>query len=206
MRCVVNPGYLPMKNSPYMAKTILERLSAGPLPDWHRVEADLRVKQVAAGDCLFMAEERHPYVYFVGQGIIKMVYDTMDGKGWIKAFADEGRFFASLTGLEPHGKTSFSAYAVSDATVEQVPYRTLLDLADSYPNWQRTLRRAFEIYGFHKEKREKELLTLSAAQRYLNFINEREGLATRLTDKDIAAYIRITPVALSRIKKRVRDA
>lgn len=68
-----------------------------------------------------------------------------------------------------------------------------------------TLRRAFEIYGFRKEVREKELLMLSAEQRYLNFIKEREGLAARLTDKDIAGYIRITPVALSRIKRRTRQ-
>lgn len=193
-----------MKNTPCVAKAILENLGSGSLPDWPRVEPDIRVKQVVAGDCLFMADQPHPYVYFVGQGIIKMVYETIDGKDWIKAFAEEGRFFASLTSLKTPGRTSFSAYAASDATVEQMPYQTLLELADTYPVWQRTLRRAFEIYGFYKETREKELLTLSAEQRYANFLKEREGLASRLTDKDIAAYIRVTPVALSRIKRRGR--
>lgn len=135
-----------------------------------------------------------------------MVYETFDGKAWIKAFADEGRFFASLTALEPSGQTSFSAYAVGDAIVEQVPYKALLELAEIHPAWQKALRRAFEIYGFRKEAREKELLTLSPEERYLRFIEQHGGLAMHLSDKDIAGYIRVTPVALSRIKRRVRLA
>lgn len=133
-----------------------------------------------------------------------MVYETMDGNAWIKAFSEEGTFFASLMALEPGGKTSFSTYAVCDTTVEQLPYKVLTELADSHPVWQKVLRRAFEIYGFKKETREKELLTLSPEERYVRFIKDREALAERLTDRDIASYIRVTPVALSRIKRRVR--
>ncbi|PAU78858.1 cyclic nucleotide-binding protein [Halomonas salipaludis] len=183
---------------------VLEQLPSEILPDWHKVDAAVRVKHVRAGDFLFRVEEQHPVVYFVKHGIIKMVYETMDGKAWIKAFAEEGRFFASLTALETNGHTSFSAYAVCNATVEQLPYKVLLELADTHPAWQRALRRAFEIYGFRKETREKELLTLSPEERYVHFIKDRERLAERLADKDIAGYIRVTPVALSRIKRRVR--
>lgn len=194
-----------MTRTPYIAQVILENLSSGPLPDWDRLLPHVRVKHIQAGDCLFMADESHPYVYFVSHGIIKMVYETIDGKAWVKAFAEEGRFFASLTALEPVGKTSFAAYAACDVTVEKVRYPLLLELADAHPVWQQTLRRAFEIYGFRKEARERELLTLSAEQRCVNFIHERQDLALRLTDKDIASYIRITPVAFSRIKKRIRE-
>lgn len=185
-----------------MAKTVLEQLGSGALPDWHRVESAVRVKHMRTGDRLFRAEDPHPYVYFVRQGIIKLVYETADGKEWIKAFAEEGRFFASLTALEPGGRTSFSTCAACDATVEQLPYQVLLDLAETHPAWQKTLRRSFEIYGFRKEAREKELLLLSAEERYRRFIAERRALSSRLADKDIASYIRVTPVALSRIKKR----
>lgn len=205
---VVNLGYLAMTDASAssIAKTILEQLGSGALPDWHRMDAAVRVKQVRAGDCLFRADEQHSYVYFVGHGIVKMVYETADGKAWIKAFAEEGKFFASLTALEPRGRTSFSAHAACDTTVEQLPYKVLRELADAHPAWQSSLRRAFEVYGFQKEKREKELLTLSPEERYLRFIEERVKLVMRLTDKDIASYIRVTPVALSRIKRRVRQA
>lgn len=71
------------------AKTILEHLGSGTLPDWHRVEAAIRIKDMMVGNRLFRADNSHPYVYFVNHGMIKMVYETVDGKEWIKAFAKD---------------------------------------------------------------------------------------------------------------------
>lgn len=188
----------------FIAKRVLGQLCSEALPDEQRLDEAVHIKHLQAGDCLFSAEEQHPNVYFIRDGIIKMVYETMDGNAWVKAFSESGMFFASLTALKPGGKTSFSTYAVCKTTIEQVPYKVLLELAEVHPVWQKILRRAFEIYGFKKETREKELLTLSAEERYVQFIKNREQLAARLTDRDIASYIRVTPVALSRIKRRVR--
>lgn len=204
---VVNLGYFSVINdsTSLIAKSVLEQLSSEALPDWHQVDRAVRVKHLRSGDCLFRAEEQQPNVYFVKSGIIKMVYETADGGAWIKAFTEEGKFFASLTALKSGGLTSFSAFSVGNTIVEQLPYKVLLELADFHPVWQRVLRRAFEIYGFRKESREKELLTLSAEERYLHFVKDREQLAERLSDKDIAGYIRVTPVGLSRIKRRIRS-
>lgn len=195
-----------MIRSPLVTRAILEGLVSQVLPEWHRIESVVKVRSLKAGDRLFGAEQQHPFVYFVNRGIIKMIYETIEGKVWIKAFAEEGRFFASLTGLESTGRTSFSALSVCDAVVEQVPYRILQELADAHPSWQKVLRRAFEVYGFRKEARERELLTLSAEERYRRFIDEQGELAARLSHKDLAGYIRVTPVALSRIKGRVQHA
>ena len=195
-----------MKHASLIAKVVLEELASQALPDWNQFDSAVRVRCLSAGDCLFRLDEQHPYVYFVREGIIRMVYETDDGKAWVKEFAEEGKFFASLVALIPPGRTSFAAHAVCDAVVEQIPYGVLLELADAHPVWQSVLRRAFEIYGFRKETREKELLMLSAEERYTRFIQARQMVAARLTDKDIAGYIRVTPVALSRIKSRVRKA
>jgi len=195
-----------INNSTLIAKDILEQLSMETLPDWHRCSSVARVKNVTAGDCLFQLDEQHPYVYFVRQGIVKMVYTTLDGKEWVKEFAEEGKFFASLLALAPDGRTSFSAYAVCDTVVKQIPYQVILALSEVHPAWQKALRRGFEIYGFRKESREMELLTLSAEERYKHFVTTRTSIAGRLADRDIASYIRVTPVALSRIKRRIRQS
>ncbi|MBA2780813.1 Crp/Fnr family transcriptional regulator [Billgrantia kenyensis] len=186
------------------AKTILERLAGDSLPDWHLVESALRRKTLAPGECLFLVGVAHPVVYFVKSGVIKMVYETYDGDAWVKAFAAEGRFFASLAGLSPGGVTSFSAVAACSTSVESLPYPLLDQLGDKHPQWQRALRKGFELYGFRKEARERDLLTLSAEQRYRRFIEEHPLIAERVTDRDIAGYVRVTPVALSRIKARIK--
>ena len=62
---------------------------------------------------------------------------------------------------------------------------------------------AFQLYGARKEKRERELLTLSPEERYRSFSHEYPMLSSRIPQKDIARYLGVTPVGLCRIKKRL---
>lgn len=54
-----------------------------------------------------------------------------------------------------------------------------------------------------KEAREEMLLCQSPEQSYRNFLLQNEELAKRLPQGDIARYLGITPVAFSRIKRRI---
>ncbi|MBL4788193.1 MAG: hypothetical protein JKY60_03815, partial [Kordiimonadaceae bacterium] len=55
-----------------------------------------------------------------------------------------------------------------------------------------------------KERREYELLCLSAEQRYRLLLERQPDLVSKIKQQDIALYLGITPVALSRIKKRMQ--
>lgn len=189
-----------------VAQGVLELLASGSLPDWHCVAPTIRLVRLRPGEHLFRVGQSQPFVFFVRQGVLKMIYETGDGKEWIKAFAGEGAFFSSLSALQPGGQTTFSVLALQDAVVEKVDYALLHALAEQHMPWQRALRRAFEIYGFRKEKREKDLLTLTAEERYKNFLLEHPDLESRISQKDLAGYIRVTPVGLSRIKARIKRA
>jgi len=57
--------------------------------------------------------------------------------------------------------------------------------------------------GLKKEIREYRLLCLSAEEAYKDFLQMNPKLLERLTQVDIARYLGITPIALSRIKKRL---
>ena len=57
--------------------------------------------------------------------------------------------------------------------------------------------------GIKKEIREYELLCLSAEDRYKRLLENAPDILDLVTQNEIARYIGITPVGLSRIKKRV---
>lgn len=179
-------------------------LAGSDLPGRTLLEGGARRLSLDTGEALFLAGERQPCVHVVNAGVIKMIYETPDGVSWVKGFAETGICFASLTALEEQGLTSYSAYAEIPSTVERIEYRVILQLADQYPLWQRAIAHAYKIYGQRKERREKELLTLSAQDRYLNFLHEHSELAAILRQRDIASYVRVTPVALSRIRARLK--
>lgn len=162
---------------------------------WHKLKA---------GELLFRSAEQKPFIYVVNQGVVKLVYETPTGDSWIKSFVGQGICFASMTALQDKGLTSFSVYALVDSTIEQIEYRALQQLADKHIEWQRAISNAFKFYGQRKEQREMELLTLSPEERYLNFIQQYHELLPLLKQRDVASYIRITPVALSRIRARIK--
>ena len=68
------------------------------------------------------------------------------------------------------------------------------------------LSQALMIYGTRKEARERELLTLSPADRYRAFLRHSPGVAERVLQRDLARHLGVTPVSLSRLKARVKAA
>ncbi len=186
------------------ARTVLEALAGGLLPDWPGIADAIQTVDLARGERLFRAGEVHPYVYVVTRGLVKMLYETADGAVWLKGFATPGLCFASIAALAPGGRSSFAVEALAGTTLARIPYAAIEPLAARHLAWQRMTARAFEIYGRRKEKRERELLTLSAEARYLGFLDEYREFIALIPQKDIASYIRVTPVALSRIKARLR--
>jgi DNA-binding MarR family transcriptional regulator len=60
-------------------------------------------------------------------------------------------------------------------------------------------------FSMKKEKREYEFLCLSAEERFSLLIKSRPNILNNITQNDLARYLGVTPVGLSRIKKRVED-
>jgi len=185
-------------------QSLFEGLAGGPLPRWPEFATQIQLKFVEAGGTVFMQGAEHPYVYVVRRGLIKNVYLRDSGDAWIKSFSSEGRFFASVAALKPGGRTSFSAVCVEDSELERIPFRVIEPLADSDLAWSTVLRRALAIFADRKEQRERDLLTLNPEDRYRAVLAEQPDLESRITQKDLAAYIGITPVGLNRIVRRVK--
>lgn len=188
------------------AHHLFEQLAGGPLPDWEQLKGGMRLRRLETGEYLFHAESPACAVYVVAEGLVKMVYQTSEGQEWVKAFAERGMFFASVSALQPGGVASFSALALRPCVIEQIDYGVIRQLASRHFGWQCVLARAFEIYGARKEARERALLTQTPEQRYQCFLLEYPAIAAQISQKDLAGYIRVTPVALSRIKARIRRA
>ncbi|MES2950660.1 MAG: Crp/Fnr family transcriptional regulator [Pseudomonadota bacterium] len=194
-----------MNNSSLSAFDIFCGLAGCDLPDRPVLEQAISRRQLKPGEALFLVGEQKAFAFAVIEGIVKMVYETPGGDVWIKGFAGPGICFASLTALESQGVTSYSAYAVAASTIDQVSYPMLEQLASRHLPWQRALSNAFRFYGQRKEQREMELLTLAPEERYLRFLRTYPELAARIRQRDIASYVRVTPVALSRIRSRLKS-
>ncbi|MBE0385874.1 Crp/Fnr family transcriptional regulator [Pseudoalteromonas luteoviolacea] len=82
----------------------------------------------------------------------------------------------------------------------QIPFKKLLEASKDSVVISQDIIRVLLGLALKKERREFELLTLSATERFNNLRNDDPQLVAKLTQNDIAKYLGITPVALSRIK------
>jgi CRP-like cAMP-binding protein len=159
---------------------------------------------VAGGSTVFAQGEEHPFVYVIRSGMTKNEYLCENGHVRIKSFSREGDFFASMSALRRGGLTSFSAVAIESCELDQLPFAQIEAFAQSELRWAHMLLHAFAWVAQRNEHRERDLLMNSPEDRYLAFTRTAPDIERRVTQKDLAAYLGMTPVGLNRIVQRVR--
>lgn len=187
-----------------MALTLFDAAADAPLPERETLASRIRAQRFAAGATVFEQGVAHPYLHVVRSGLVKLCYLRDDGSLWIKSFAEEGRYFGSIAALQEGGRTSFLAQTVEDGIIERIALADLERLAVRHLAWANALRSLTMRFAARKEARERELLTLSREANYRAFIADNPVLARRIPQKDLAAYLGVTPVGLNRIAMRVR--
>ncbi|MEN8188441.1 MAG: Crp/Fnr family transcriptional regulator [Thermodesulfobacteriota bacterium] len=158
--------------------------------------------QVGKGEEVFGQGDTVKNLYILQRGLIKLVYYTADGKELIKSFIKEGDLFGSLVSQLGEGGATFSAVCIEESSLKVFPYRVFKALIEESPAAQWYALNFFQQLALRKEIREYEFLCLSAETRYRKFLAEYSMLAERITQQDLARYLGITPIALSRIKNR----
>ncbi|QLF69759.1 Crp/Fnr family transcriptional regulator [Peteryoungia desertarenae] len=183
---------------------LFEQVAGRALPERDQVIARVEHIDVAAGEVVFHQDDPHPYVYVIREGLLKFTYLNAEGEEWIKSLVADGQFFGSLSALVA-GRASFSVIAIEPCRLERLPFSLLDELADRDLSWSRMLRNALIHLAERKERRERQFLTMTAEERYRLLLREEAHLLRRTPQKDLAAYLGITPVGLSRIARRVRE-
>lgn len=172
-----------------------------PWPDG--AEDHIHLMRLDKGQVLFEVGQPHPYLYVVRQGCLKLLYRGANGDEWVQDFVAEGAFFCSLTALVG-GLSSYACEALEPCALERVHYPWLEQTASQKQTWQQALLSGWKDYATRKELRERDLLTLTPPQRYEAFVRTHPGLAQRVPQKDLARYLGVTPVSLSRIRGRLK--
>jgi CRP-like cAMP-binding protein len=160
------------------------------------------VRHFPKGSFLFRQGDSGSNLFFMQSGLVKAYYETIDGKEFIKSFVSEGEFIASMQAIVAGNPSSFTVLSLEDSVAIEVPKQAVVDLVSNNPNLTDVLNSMLLKLAMKKE-REYELLCMSPEERYLIFCQREAALLGRLSQNDIARYLGITPVALSRIRKRV---
>lgn len=164
----------------------------------------LRVRQLDRGAYVLRAGDEARDVAFVVLGVLREYFPLPNGTERTKSFVVEGQTSGSLADLLSGKPSRASIVAEEPTRILIASWQALRELARDDSGWAEIGSRYAERLVLRKAQREYELLALDAEARYARFREDFPGLEARIAAKHVASYVGITPVHLSRLRRRRR--
>lgn len=165
--------------------------------------ASAKLEHLKKGDYVVEAGERQLQIPFLVKGVLRGFVVDENGQDITDCFAcRSGDVVCGCNGIT--GLSPINMEALTDCDLLMVPVSVLENLLDRYPELgliynkllTKALKRHWEI---------KRILYQSAMQRYQWFLENYPGLINRVSNKHIASFLGMTPVTLSRLRRRLRE-
>lgn len=162
-------------------------------------------KQIAKskGEHIFRQGDVDKSLYFIHSGLLKAYYTGEDGKESVKSFLTPMNIIGNLTSAYLDERCSFSLVCLEPSVLYEIPLSTVTDYSRRDLEIANHLIESLLRLAVKKEIREYEFLCLSAENRFRTLMEKSPDLLKRVSQNDIARYLGITPVGLSRIKNRL---
>jgi len=184
-------------------RELVQSLSPAPAEEWTWLDSQLEARTFEPGEALFRLNGTDAGIHFVRRGLVRYFYLTEDGRERNHTFAAEGNLVGCLPVIAGSGPCSFTVEVLEPTQTLLIPSPTVREFDTRHECWSRFKLRLMEHVALRKAAREAELLTETAEERYQRFMTQYGALAERLPQYHIASYLGITPVALSRIRRRI---
>lgn len=160
--------------------------------------------KVLKKDSFFLKEgEKSTELGFITQGVFRSYYIDKAGNDVTKYFYAEGGMLFSYFAHLSHKESTYYIQALEDSEI----------LAAKISDFEKAVEGNYELLLLYKKLIDAALIAkeehaisfklLSNAERYEQFLTTYPGLEKRIKQCHLASFLGITPVTLSRIRKKL---
>jgi CRP-like cAMP-binding protein len=142
------------------------------------------------------------YETFVLKGCAKIFYTDAAGVEHIVKFAVEDWWTMDLESFARQTPAFYTIQTLEDTQVLQLSRANHDALYDRVPQFEKFSRILFQNAYILLQRRLTQNLFVTAEEKYKQFTQKYPGLELRIPQKEIAAYLGITPEFLSTLRKR----
>jgi CRP-like cAMP-binding protein len=140
------------------------------------------------------------YISFVNSGTLRAFYLDKEGKESTIMFAVADWWITDMYCYINRLPAMLNIEAVENSSIFQLQKDHLDTLLVKVPKFERFFRILMQNAYIREQLRVIQNLSLSAEQRYDNFLSKYPQVAKKVTQKQIASYLGITPEFLSTIR------
>ncbi len=186
---------------------LLEGLSLPP-EEWQGFTAKLKCRDCVKGEELLAPGESAQSMFLVESGVLRSYFTDEKGKEFTKIFRGPGGILGPYAEILAGEATSrFYIQAVTPSRVWVMSFADFSKLRETgAPAWEKLSRRLAEMSYLEKERREWELMSLSAQESYEIFLKRFGHMSEHIPQYQVASYLGISPEALNRILKSNRKS
>lgn len=158
-----------------------------------------KFKAYEKGTVILREDQTCKHYYFIKSGLTKSHFFKED-KEFIMTFFRENMMFSEINSYLTEQPSKYMIKALEDTTLYAISKTDILSLCKKHHCIETLFSKLFSFATLGMMKRISEMLEENATERYNNFINENNVLLQRISLGELASYLGITQVSLSRIR------
>jgi CRP-like cAMP-binding protein len=170
-------------------------------PDLLKIEAVCQYKKLRKKQYLLQEGDVWKYNAFIVKGCLRTFHVDDKGNEHILNFAIENWWTGDRESLHSGKPSIYNIEALEDAEVILITKPDFDQLCQDIPPFNDMINAILQKSFIASQGRIQNFLSLSAEEKYLNFMEKYPQLALRVPQGMIASYLGITPETLSRVRK-----
>ncbi len=167
------------------------------------VKADLLsrlfTRKYGKGELVLEAGNMCSRIYFVEGGLVKTFFHN-GNREFIMCFFSEGNMFTVLDSFLTRKPSAYSILTLEPTTITYLNHSDLEELCTRYHAMETFYRKLLSMAAVNMMERVGGTLEEKAQVAYHKFMKEQGKLLQRISLADLASYLGITQVSLSRIR------
>ncbi len=165
----------------------------------------LSVRHINKKEIILQHGEICSHINYVKSGVLRAYYSDSGGNENIIMFAIHDWWVTDMFSFATGKPALFHIDALEESTIFQLDKNDLEKLYREVPKFERFFRIIIQNAYIREQLRMVESLSMSAEQRYQNFVAKYPKFIESIPLKQIASYLGITPEFLSVIRKKIRQ-
>ena len=140
---------------------------------------------------------------FIANGLFRVYYIDQAGNEVNQHFYQANEMIAPVSVMLNNEPCQYYVQALEPSQVLLANFNSLYEVGKDNPEWLRLENKILQTVFLKTAKREAKLLLGNGEQRYKWFLKEYQELAEKLPQYHIASFLGLTPVSLSRLRKKM---
>lgn len=170
---------------------------------WYEIEAVLRKRELKKDEFIVKEHQKFNLEIFVHKGVIRGFYSSGSGEEINYSFYQDNELICPYFARTMNGRSNINLQAITPAIIFEIEQDTMKTIRHKYLELIKYSSFVVENELKRKTQHEIFLLIKDAEERYQMFQTMYPYLENRIPQYHIASYLRITPVSLSRLRKKL---